>query len=116
MKWLWPYALIQDIQENMLKSGRSFGISGSIQFSSIHFYFYRKYLQSPGPPYSKHNGDRGKEKLSVDQKEALIRTAALKGGRQSGTLQIKSYTYQDEHASIHVVNVHNTYKHNMVYT
>ena len=37
-------------------------------------------------------------------------------GKQSGTWQMKSYTYQDEHASIHVVNVHNTYKHNMVYT
>src|SRR4029434_9410385 len=37
-------------------------------------------------------------------------------GGQSESWQMKSYTYQDEHASIHVVNVHNTYKHNMVYT
>ena len=37
-------------------------------------------------------------------------------GRESETWQMNSYTYQDEHASIHVVNVHNTYKHNMVYT
>ena len=37
-------------------------------------------------------------------------------GEQSESWQMKSYTYQDEQASIHVVNVHNTYKHNMVYT
>ena len=32
-------------------------------------------------------------------------------GRQSETWQMNSYTYQNEHVSIHVVNVHNTYKH-----
>ena len=37
-------------------------------------------------------------------------------GRESETWQMNSYTYQDKHASIHVVNVHNTYKHNMLYT
>ena len=36
-------------------------------------------------------------------------------GKQSATWQKKSYMYQDEHASIHVINVHNTYKHNMVH-
>ena len=35
-------------------------------------------------------------------------------GKQSENIFINSYMYQDEHASIHVVNVHNTYKHNMV--
>ena len=28
---------------------------------------------------------------------------------------MKSYMYQDEHASTHVVNVHSTYKHNIAY-
>ena len=44
-------------------------------------------------------------------------------GKQSATWQKKSYMYQDEHASIHVVNVHsihvvnvhNTYKHIYIY-
>ena len=37
-------------------------------------------------------------------------------GRESETWQMNLYTCQDKHASIHVVNVHNTYKLNMVYT
>ena len=37
-------------------------------------------------------------------------------GRESETWQMNLYTYQDEHASIHVVNVHKTYKHNMIHT
>ena len=37
-------------------------------------------------------------------------------GKHSETWQRKSHMHQDEHASIHVINVHNTYKHNMVYT
>ena len=37
-------------------------------------------------------------------------------GKQLETLQMKACTYQDSHASIHVVNVHNIYKHNVLYT
>ena len=50
---------------------------------------------------------------------ASLMATGTRGG-ESGTWQMKSYTYQDEHASIHVVNehsihvanIHNTYKHN----
>src|SRR4029434_10814064 len=59
-----------------------------IQFNSIQFYLYsaktiqlsQGALQSPvpGPPYSEHNGDRGKKKTPCyrNQEETLSRTTA----------------------------------------
>ena len=36
-------------------------------------------------------------------------------GKQLGTWRMKSYTYQGEHGSIHVLNVHNTVHTNMTW-
>ena len=46
---------------------------------------------------------------------AVAALMAQGDGRQSETWQMNSYTYQDEHVN-EQVNVHNTYKHNMIYT